>query len=165
MIQCIRIIGSSIEIVNINLCSTTSREYHQTYFPCHNFCLLRTAASLVGRIPRFGWVYAGCPPLAPLPRAHCQLRLCIGLTLHRESSTTLSAGTLFPHCCYSASYLLALFCASAVTDPPYTDCHPTAPRLLCSWSDGLEWSSSCAASDASPLATLLYFSLALRPQT
>jgi len=26
---------------------------------------------------------------------------------------------------------------------PYTDCYPTAPRLLCGWSDGLEWSSGC----------------------
>ena len=28
-------------------------------------------------------------------------------------------------------------------------CYPTAPNLLCGWSDGLEWSPSCAVSDAS----------------
>ena len=44
-----------------------------------------------------------------------------------------------------------LFCAGGVTSPPYTDCYPTAPRLLCGWSDGLEWSPGCAASDASGL--------------
>src|SRR6218665_3327755 len=33
--------------------------------------------------------------------------------------------------------------------PPNADCYPTAPSLLCGWSDGLEWSTSCAASDAS----------------
>jgi len=58
-------------------------------------------------------------------------------------STTLSAGTLLPHCCYSASYLTALFCASAVTGSPYTNCYLTEPRLLCGWTDGLEWSPGC----------------------
>ena len=38
---------------------------------------------------------------------------------------------------------------SGVAGPPYTDCYPTAQSLLCGWSDGLEWSTGCAASDAS----------------
>src|SRR6218665_3242944 len=63
------------------------------------------------------WVYAGCPSLAPVPDAHYLPRLCVGSALHRGSSTTLSAGTLLPHCCYSTSYLIALFCARAVTGP------------------------------------------------
>src|SRR6218665_380943 len=47
------------------------------------------------------------------------------------------------------------FCAGGVTSPPFTDCYPTAPRLLCGWSDGLEWSPDCAASDASsPLCSI-----------
>src|SRR6218665_290416 len=40
----------------------------------------------------------------------------------RGSCTTLFEGTFLPHCCYSASFPNALFCASAVTGPPYTDC-------------------------------------------
>src|SRR6218665_2750991 len=32
---------------------------------------------------------------------------------------------------------------------PNADCYPTAPSLLCGWSDGLEWSPGCVASDAS----------------
>ena len=32
--------------------------------------------------------------------------------------------------------------------PPYMDCYPTAPHLLCGWSDDLEWSSGCSVSDA-----------------
>jgi len=35
------------------------------------------------------------------------------------------------HCYYSASYLIALFCPGGVTGPPYADCYPTAPSLLC----------------------------------
>jgi len=46
--------------------------------------------------------------------------------MHRGSSTTLSAGTLLPHCCYSTLYRIALFCAITVTGLPYTDCYPTA---------------------------------------
>jgi len=42
-----------------------------------------------------------------------------------------------------------------VTSPSYTDCYPTAPSLLCGWSDVLEWSPGCAASDASgPLCSI-----------
>src|SRR6218665_3023275 len=50
---------------------------------------------------------------------------------------------------YSASYLITLFCQGGVAGPPNADCYPTAPSLLCGWSDGLEWSTGCAASDAS----------------
>src|SRR6218665_3983690 len=51
--------------------------------------------------------------------------------------------------------------ADGVTSPPFTDCYPTAPRLLCGWSDGLEWSPGCAASDAlsrPPVTSHLMFS-------
>jgi len=44
---------------------------------------------------------------------------------------------------------MTLFCPGGVAGPPNTDCYPTAPSLLCGWSDGLEWSTGCAASDAS----------------
>src|SRR6218665_277129 len=76
------------------------------------------------------WVYSGCPSLAPLPTAHCLHYLCVGSELHRGSCTTLSKGTLLPHCGYLASYLIALLCASGVTDLPYADCYTTAPSLL-----------------------------------
>src|SRR6218665_3429427 len=61
----------------------------------------------------------------------------------------LSLGTLLLHCYYSALYLIALFCTGGVAGPPKEDCYPTVPSLLCGWSDGLEWSNSCAASGAS----------------
>src|SRR6218665_468659 len=100
-------------------------------------------------------VYAGCPSLAPLLAAHCLPRRCVGSALHGRFGTTLSPGTVLPHCYYCAAYLIALFCAGGVTSPPFTDCYPTAPRLLCGWSDGLEWSPGCAASDASsPLCSI-----------
>ena len=41
---------------------------------------------------------------------------------------------MLPHCYYSASYLIALFCPVGDTSSPYADCYPTAPRLLCGWS-------------------------------
>src|SRR6218665_1705863 len=44
-------------------------------------------------------------------------RLCVGSALHRGTSTTLPPGTLLLHCYYSASYLITLFCPSAVTGP------------------------------------------------
>src|SRR6218665_3357738 len=45
---------------------------------------------------------------------------------------------------------------------PNADCYPTAQSLLCGWSDGLEWSTGCAASDASsPLGS--FFFIVLRP--
>src|SRR6218665_3913778 len=94
------------------------------------------------------WVYAGCPSLAPLPTAHCLPHLCVGSALHRDTSPILSPGTLLL-CCYSASYLIVLFCPGAVAGPPNADCYPTAPSLLCGLSDGLERSTGCAASDAS----------------
>src|SRR6218665_4127564 len=57
--------------------------------------------------------------------------------------------------CAAPAYLIALCCAGGVTSPPCTDCYPTAPLLLCGWSDGLEWSPGCAASDASdPLCSI-----------
>src|SRR6218665_2597041 len=108
--------------------------------------------------------YAGCPSLTPLSTAHCLPHLCIDSALHRGTSPILSPGTLLIHCYYSASYLIALFCPGGAAGPLNADCHPTAPLLLCGWSDGLEWSAGCATSDASgPLATLLLFSLVLRP--
>src|SRR6218665_140716 len=71
---------------------------------------------------------------------------------------TLSPGTLLLYCYYSAlydSYLIALFCPCGVAGPLNADCYPTAPSLLCGWSDGLEWSPRCAASYATdPLCSL-----------
>src|SRR6218665_514923 len=69
--------------------------------------------------------------------------------LHRGTSPILSPGTLLLHCYYSASYLITLFCPCGVAGPPYMDCFPTSPSLLCSWSDGWEWSPGCASFDAS----------------
>src|SRR6218665_2297745 len=93
--------------------------------------------------------------LAPLPASRCLPHLCVGSALHRGYSTTLSVGTFLPHCCYSAPYLIALFCASAVTGSPYADGYLTAPCLLCGWFDGLEWSPGYAVFDASgPLCSI-----------
>src|SRR6218665_1411820 len=67
---------------------------------CRLKCLdrvLRTAAHLVGRIPKFGpglCVYAGCPSLAPLPAAHCLLRHCVGSALHGRFGSTLSGNSV-----------------------------------------------------------------------
>jgi len=56
---------------------------------------------------------------------------------------------------YAKVVYIALFCAGGVAGPPNADCYPTAPHLLCGWSDGLEWSPGCAASDASgPLCSI-----------
>src|SRR6218665_3173819 len=83
-------------------------------------------------------------------------------SLHGGTCPILSPGTLLLHCYYSASYLITLFCPGGVAGPPNADCYPTAQSLLFGWSDGLEWSTGCAASDASsPLGS--FFSLGLRP--
>ena len=83
--------------------------------------------------------------------------LGVGSALLRGTSTTLISGnfvaplllfSVVPHCallprrsCWSLERGLA--------------CYSTAPRLLCGWSDGLEWSAGCAASDASgPLCSI-----------
>src|SRR6218665_2428521 len=103
------------------------------------------------------WVYAGCPSRAHLPTAHCLSHLCVGSALHRGTSLILSPGTVLLHCYYSASYLIALFCPGGVAGPLNADCYPTAPSLLCGWSDGLEWSTGCAASGASsPLGSFSF---------
>src|SRR6218665_4103858 len=86
---------------------------------------------------------------APLPTAHCLPHLCVGSGFHRGTSPILSEGTLLLHCYYSASYLITLFSPGGVAGPPNADCYPTASSLLCGWSDGLEWSTGYAASDAS----------------
>ena len=86
---------------------------------------------------------------APLPTAHCLPHLCVGSGFHRGTSPILYPGTLLFSCYYSASYLLALSCPGGIAGPPNADCYPTAPSLLCGWSDGLEWSPGCGTSDAS----------------
>src|SRR6218665_4053754 len=83
-----------------------------------------------------------------LPTAHCLPHLCVGSALHRGTSPILSPGTLLLHCYYSASYLITLFWPGGVAGPPYTDRYPTAPSLLCGWSDGLEWSLTPVAQSA-----------------
>src|SRR6218665_3042671 len=119
---------------------------------CRVKCLdrvLRTAARLVGRIPKFGSGYKrDVLHWLPYPQRIVSY-LCVGSALHRGTSPILSPGTLLLHCYYSASYLTALFCPGGVAGPPYTTCYPTAPSLLCGWSDGPEWSPGCAAFDAS----------------
>src|SRR6218665_2076911 len=87
--------------------------------------------------------------LSPLPAAPFLPHLCVGLALHGRTCPILSPGTLLLHCYYSASYLITLFCPGGVAGPPNADCYPTAQSLLCGWSDGLEWSTGCAESDAS----------------
>src|SRR6218665_2482408 len=113
--------------------------------------VLRTAARLVGRIPRFGRVSGYMRDVLhclPYPqrivyRISALVRRCIeGL------ASSYPPGTLLLHCYYSASYLIALFCPGGVAGPPNADCYPTAQSLLCGWSDGLEWSTDCAASDS-----------------
>src|SRR6218665_67284 len=99
-----------------------------------------------------GMPYTGSPIQSALSTAS------LGSVLHRGSSTTLSAGTPLPHCGYSASYLIAIFCASGVTDSPHTDCYPTALHFLCCWSHGLEWSPRCNASDTNLGHSALFLS-------
>src|SRR6218665_521205 len=75
---------------------------------CRFKCLdrvLRTAARLVGRIPRFGRVSGYMRDhLHWLPYPQCLPHLCVGSALHRGTSPILSPGTLLLHCYYSASY-------------------------------------------------------------
>src|SRR6218665_4008964 len=112
-------------------------------------------------------VYVGCHPLAPLPTAHCLPRFCVGSALHRgkpsmqrrtnaETTNINAEPTHHPIC---ENYVAPLLLFSVLSHcallrkrsywSPYTNCYPTEPRLLCGWSDGLEWTSRCAASDGS----------------
>jgi len=43
---------------------------------------------------------------------------------------------------------------SRVTGTPYAGCYLTVPRLFGGWTDGLEWSTGCAASDPVSLSAL-----------
>src|SRR6218665_739500 len=131
------------------------------------FCLLKKLYNplIPGRliVPEWTWpgrgTFLSIPGLSrairdiwspyPLPTAHCLPHLCVGSALHGGTFPILSPGTLLLHCYYSASYLITLFCPGGAAGPPNADCYPTAPSLLCGWSDGLEWSTGCAASDAS----------------
>jgi len=65
----------------------------------------------------------------------------------RGTSPILSPRTLQLH--YSASYLIALLCPGGVAGPPRTRTIIDSASLLCGWSDGLEWSPGCAASECS----------------
>src|SRR6218665_484993 len=73
---------------------------------------------LISKVWQSLWVYVGSPSLAPLPTAHCVTRLCIGSALYKGSSTHHICGNsvaqLWP-CGNSASYLVAILCASGVT--------------------------------------------------
>ena len=83
----------------------------------------------------------------------CRLK-CLDRVLRTSARLLGRMGTLLLHCYYSVSYLIALFIPGGVAGPPNADCYPTAPSLLCGWSDGLEWSTGCAAFDASsPLSS------------
>src|SRR6218665_3040687 len=93
----------------------------------------------------------------PYTTAHCLPDLCVGSALHGGTGPILYPGTELLHCYYSVSYLITLFCPGGVAGPPNADCYPTAQSLLCGWSDGLEWSTGCAAS------TRLFFFIVLRP--
>ena len=91
---------------------------------CRLKCLdrvLRTAARLLGRIPRFGRVSGYMRDVLhwlPYPcTAHCLSHLCVGSALHRGTSPILFPGNLLLHCYYSVSYLIALFCPSGVAGP------------------------------------------------
>ena len=44
----------------------------------------------------------------------------------------------------------------SVTAPPDANCYPTASRLICVWSNGLEFSPGCAALDASGLLSSVF---------
>src|SRR6218665_2431786 len=95
----------------------------------------------------------------PCPQRNCLPHRCVGSALHRVTSPILSLGTLLLHCYYSVSYLIALFCPGGVAGPPNADCYPTAPSLLCCWSDGLESSSGFPPPHASgPLCSISLWS-------
>jgi len=124
------------------------RRFYEFKCPQMNFFVKKSKLS--ENITRFN-----ANPQSPIPQNFYLAmpmmtgRLCIGSALHIGGSTPLSAGTLSPHCCHSPSYLIALFCAAQLLVPLYTNCYLTVLRLLCGWSNGLEWSSGCTASDAS----------------
>src|SRR6218665_2981824 len=99
---------------------------------------------LAGSLDICGMSFAGSPTHSALSTASLRW---FGVAW--RDCPILSPGTLLLHCYYSASYLITLFCPGGVAGPPNVDCYPTAQSLLCGWSDGLEWSTGCAASDAS----------------
>src|SRR6218665_2367599 len=80
--------------------------------------------------------------------------------LVRRCIECLAPPYLREHCCPTVTIqrrisLRTFFCAGRVTCPSHTDYDPTAPRLLCGWPGGLEWSCGCAVSDASgPLCSI-----------
>src|SRR6218665_3184458 len=86
-----------------------------------------------------------------------------GLEKNLGTSPILSPTTVLLHCYYSASYLITLFCPGGVACPPYTDCYPTAPSLLCGWSDGLEWAPRALRLTPVAHSALFLSSLVLRP--
>src|SRR6218665_1895447 len=78
---------------------------------------------------------------------------CIGVsqllgTRARALTLTLTP-IVYAYAMVTGIFRITLFCPGGVAGPPNADCYPTAQGLLCGWSDGLEWSTGCAASDAS----------------
>src|SRR6218665_1022524 len=114
---------------------------------CRLKCLdrvLRTAARLVGRIPKFGRVSAYMRDVLhwlPYPQ-----RIVYRVAaLVRRCMEGLAPPYLREQCCLTVTIIgrrisLRSSAQAQLLVPPFTDCYPTAPRLLCGWSDGLEWS-------------------------
>src|SRR6218665_2350601 len=122
---------------------------------CRVKCLdrvLLTAARLVGRIPRFGRVSGYMRDVLYWLPYQQRIVYCIS-ALVRRCMEGLAPFYLRELCCSTVTIhrriIITLFCPGGVAGPPNADCYPTAQSLLCGWSDGLEWSTGCAASDAS----------------
>ena len=90
-------------------------------------------------------------------RSVCNICMYVCM-LHRGSSNILSAAALLPYCCYSASYFIVLFWSpihGLLSDN-------ATPSLWLVWWLGMVSRFRCIWRQ---WATLLYFSLALRPQS
>jgi len=71
------------------------------------------------------------------------------MVISNRCSSQLTLVSLFSVVSHCAFLRRRSYCS------PYADCYPTEPRLLCGWSDGLDWSLGCGPSDASgPLCSI-----------
>src|SRR6218665_1948101 len=132
---------------------------------CRVKCLdrvLRTAARLVGCIPRFGRVSGYMRDVLhwlPYPQ-RIVYRISV---LVRHCIEGLAPSYLWELRCSTATIQRRISLRSPAQAELLVPRTQTAPSLFCGWSDGLEWSTGCAASDASGKPTRLFFSLVLRP--
>ena len=107
--------------------------------------------TLAGPLDICGMSFTGAPTHSVLSTASLRWFGMEGLTPPYLREQCCPTGTIERRISLRSSAQAVLL----VPRTAYTDCYPTAPRLLCGWADGVEWSPGCAASDASgPLCSI-----------